>query len=136
MASPMILLAVGAGGAVGSVCRLLAGGWAARIAHGWWPALQFPLGTLVVNVAGSFLIGIVFTWLEQSARTPGAREVIHGFVLVGLLGGFTTFSSFSLETVQLLGFGLWGRALLNIILSVVSCIVAASAGMALMRWLA
>ncbi len=133
--SPAFLLAVGVGGAVGSVCRLLLGGWISRFAQTSWPNLVLPVGTMTVNLIGSFLIGVVFAWLDQSVREPGIRDAVHGFVLVGVLGGFTTFSTFSLETVHLLGLGLWGKALLNIIASVVSCVFAAFAGLSLLRWL-
>ena len=133
VASPIMILAIGAGGAIGAVARFLVGGWVMRSTQSWWPNLGFPLGTLVVNVVGSFLIGVLFAWLDQGVRDPGMRELVHGLVLVGILGGFTTFSTFSLETVQLLGSGLWGKAMLNIIASVVACVVAAMAGLALIR---
>ena len=136
MPSLGVIMVVGAGGAVGAVGRLLMGAWVTRGAQSLWPDLGFPVGTLVVNVIGSFLIGVVFAWLDQGLRDPGMREIVHGFILVGVLGGFTTFSTFSLETVQLLGIGLWGKAMLNIIASVVTCVVAAMAGLSLARWLA
>lgn len=136
MPSLNAILFVGVGGAIGAVGRLLIGSWVTRGAQALWPDLGFPLGTLVVNVIGSFLIGVVFAWLDQGLRDAGMKDMIHAFILVGVLGGFTTFSTFSLETVQLMGFGLWGKAMLNIIASVMTCVVAAMAGLSLARWLA
>ncbi len=133
MTSPGVLLAIAAGGALGSVFRYQVGGWATRQVDAWLPGHGFPVGTLAVNVVGSFCIGIAFAWLEQGNRDPVLREALMGFLVVGMLGGFTTFSAFSLETVHLIGSGFWGRVMLNIIVSVVVCIGAAFAGLSLAR---
>lgn len=130
------LVAVALGGAIGSVLRFLAGGWVAGRMLAGNPQTAFPVATLLVNVAGSFLIGIVFAWLDQVVRDPALRDGLRAFLVVGVLGGFTTFSTFSLETIHLIETGLWDRALLNIIASVVLCIAAAFVGLALVRWLA
>lgn len=130
------LAAVALGGAIGSVLRFLAGGWVAGRMLAGHPQTAFPVATLLVNVAGSFLIGIVFAWLDQVVRDPVLRDGLRAFLVVGVLGGFTTFSTFSLETIHLFESGLWDRALLNIIASVALCIAAAFAGLALVRWLA
>ncbi len=101
----MNVLLVAAGGAIGAAARYLAGLWiAARFGAG------FPWGTFFVNVTGSFVIGIVLVLVEGGTLPAGARL----FFAVGILGGYTTFSSFSYETMQLLaGGGALGPVLLN-----------------------
>jgi CrcB protein len=85
----------------------------------------FPWGTLTVNVVGSLLIGLAFVWFtERSVASPAWRA----FMMIGLLGGFTTFSSFSLETLHLLQEGAAIRALGNVLLSVSLCVVACGLG--------
>ncbi len=87
---------VATGGAIGAAARYLAGLWiAARL------GASFPWGTFFVNVTGSFLIGIVLVLVEGGTLPAGARL----FFAVGILGGYTTFSSFSYETLQLLAGG-------------------------------
>jgi CrcB protein len=88
------LLLVALGGAIGSVLRFGAGLAAARLI-----GTGLPWGTLAVNVAGSFLIGVAFVLLAERGQARAAA-----FVMTGLLGGFTTFSAFSLETLAL-----WSR---------------------------
>ena len=100
------------------------------------PEMPFPIATLLVNVTGSFCIGLVFAWLSCMVQDLVWRETWRAFLIIGLLGGFTTFSAISLETVLLIENGLWGKALLNIIASAGLSIVAAFAGLALVRWLA
>lgn len=83
----------------------------------------FPIGTLVVNVTGSFLIGLVATLTDPEGRLlihPTARQ----FIMVGILGGYTTFSSFSLQTLDLAREGQWLYAAANVILSVALCLLA------------
>ncbi len=129
-----VLLAVAAGGALGSVLRLVVGSWVTkRVMTGLDEV--FPLATLLVNVGGSFCIGCVFAWLEYAVREPALRENLRLFLIVGVLGGFTTFSTFSLEVVQLAESGLWGKALLHIIASVTLCVAAAYASLAMVRCL-
>ncbi len=101
----MNVLLVAAGGAIGAAARYLAGLWiVARLGAG------FPWGTFFVNVTGSFVIGIVLVLVEGGTLPAGARL----FFAVGILGGYTTFSSFSYETLQLLaGGGSLGPVLLN-----------------------
>ena len=101
----MNVLLVAAGGAIGAAARYLAGLWiVARLGTG------FPWGTFFVNVTGSFVIGIVLVLVEGGTLPAGARL----FFAVGILGGYTTFSSFSYETLQLLaGGGNPGPVLLN-----------------------
>jgi len=121
-------LAVALGGAIGAMGRYGAG---IALVRSPSFALWLPLGTLSVNVVGSMLIGLVWVYLQQRNES----EFIRLFVAVGLLGGFTTFSTFSLETVFMIAEGQWWRAVINIVLNVVSCMVAAGLGMGLGRWL-
>jgi CrcB protein len=106
------------GSAIGGVLRFLCSGLIAeRIGE------VFPWGTLAVNVAGSFVIGFFFTLTGPDGRLlvgAPARQ----FVMIGLCGGFTTFSSFSLQTLNLARDGDWLRASTNIVGSVVLCLTA------------
>jgi len=114
------LLAIAVGGALGSVLRYLMG----AMVQGWTSA-RFPIGTLSVNVVGSLAIGVLYIWLLE--RTDASPASV-GFWMTGVLGGFTTFSAFSLESVDLLGQGAWSRALAYVLLSVVLCLGAAALG--------
>lgn len=118
-------LAVALGGAVGALMRY---GASNAIAH--TVGRGFPYGTLFVNVAGSFAIGILFVMLSERA---GIDPVWRALLIAGLLGAFTTFSTFSLESLQLLESGAYMRAALNVLLSVVLCLAAAWAGLRLGR---
>ena len=89
-----MMFAVACGGALGAMGRHLISGQVMR-----WAGGGFPWGTLTVNVAGSFLLGLLVEYLAQ--RWPATQE-IRGFLVVGVLGGFTTFSAFSLDAVLLL----------------------------------
>ena len=113
------------GGALGSLGRYWLSEWFA-LAFG----PQFPWGTLFVNVSGSFVIGFVAGWSGAGGRlieSPFARH----FVMVGICGGYTTFSAFSLQTLAMLQAGDVGRAGLNVTASVAACLLAAWAGYAL-----
>ncbi|MFC2098120.1 fluoride efflux transporter CrcB [Bacteroidota bacterium] len=99
------LLFLMTGGALGTLARYAASG----LAHRWTDSL-FPIGTLVVNSIGSLLIGIVWAFWEDSL-IPG---YIRTFLLIGFFGGFTTFSSFSLETLNLIRDNEVKLAVLNI----------------------
>ena len=88
-----VLLAIGAGGAVGAIARH----GVSRLALQWFGP-GFPVGTMLVNVAGSFAMGLLIHWL--SGRE--ASNVLRALLAVGALGGFTTFSTFSLDAVVLL----------------------------------
>jgi len=108
------LLSIGIGGFFGAITRFLI-----SLAIQKWVGVVFPLGTLVVNVLGSFLIGFLYMYFSH---------VIHPIAKMGLMTGFlgalTTFSTFSLETVLLLQDGLYLKAGLNILLNVVLSILA------------
>lgn len=110
-------------------------GSALRYALSTWisasvPGSNFPWGTLAVNVIGSFIIGLVMA-LAQVPGTWWASPEAKAFVVVGILGGFTTFSAFSLQTVTLLQDGYPIQALGNVVLSVGTCLLATAAGFAL-----
>lgn len=113
----MSWIAVALGGALGATLRFGAVGFAARLTG---PA--FPYGTMAVNVVGSFLIGLLAIFL--AGRDPALKL----FAITGILGGFTTFSAFSLETVALLEEGRFGAALVYALGSVMLCVLAAFAG--------
>jgi CrcB protein len=91
------------------------------LAEKYGPA--FPIGTLVVNVLGCFLIGF-FAGITRADAGILVHPVVRQAVMIGFLGGFTTFSSFGLQTISLLNDGEWGYAALNIILSVALCLAA------------
>jgi CrcB protein len=88
---------------------------------------DFPYGTILINILGSFIIGYFGTLTLQSDRYA-VSENLRLFVMVGICGGFTTFSSFSLQTFDLLRSGAWVRALANVVLSVTLCLAAVAAG--------
>lgn len=106
------LVYVGLGGLIGSVGRYLASG----AAHQIFPGLYFPIGTAVVNIIGCFLIGILTGLAEmRNLLSPEMRL----FLLIGLLGGFTTFSTFGHETLALLRDGQLLHAVGNVLIQVV-----------------
>ena len=116
----MNILIIGIGGFVGAVSRY---GLALWIGQRWGRA--FPLGTFVINVSGSFLIGLLMTLLaERFTVNPQWRLLL----VVGFLGAYTTFSTFEYETGALLKDGEWTFAMLNIILSVVAGFAALKLG--------
>ena len=109
------------GGALGAVARYGLGGWVQRAS-----GLAFPWGTLTVNVIGSLAIGFLVVWLQASQ----ASTELRAFAIVGLLGGFTTFSAFSYETVALAQSGQWARAAVYAVGSVMIGVLAVLGGMA------
>ncbi len=96
----MFLLIIAAGGALGAVARYSLSGWVQGLL-----STSFPLGTMVVNILGSFLLGFVFYLLEGLALSAETRS----FLTIGFLGAFTTFSTFSYEALVLIQGGEWGR---------------------------
>ncbi len=123
----MTWIAVGAGGALGSMAR-----------HGVnlfvqarWPLLRFPIATLTVNVIGCFVIGLL-AGLIATDRLQ-LRFASREFVFVGVLGGFTTFSTFGLDTLTLARSGATSAAILNVMLQVGVGLSAAYAGFAMGR---
>jgi len=124
-----IALAIALGGALGSVGRYYVIGYAER----WLTSLigtGFPYGTLTVNVAGSFVLGAL---VQGLATSFDVGTVLQRFLFVGLLGGFTTFSAFSADTIAMLERGDIGRALLYIVLSVVLSVGGFYLGLRLVR---
>ena len=121
----MNVLLVALGGAAGSVLRYWMSGVAQRSAPAAGPWSMFPAGTLAVNVLGCLLVGVLAEIGER--RGPLAPET-RALLMVGFLGGFTTFSAFASETVTVWRSGATTVALVNVGLSVVSCVAAAVAG--------
>ena len=119
-------LLVGLGGALGSVARYGSGVLVGRL---WGSA--FPLATLLINIAGSLAMGLFMGYLART--TPAWQADARLFVAVGIFGGFTTFSSFSLDTIALIERGEIGPALVYVLVSVVVAIVALYGGLVLMR---
>ena len=109
------------GGALGSVARYWIALWALPVSR------SLPWGTIGISIAGSFLIGFFGTLTLEGGRHP-APEWARLFIMVGICGGFTTFSSFSLQTLDLLRGDAWGRAMVNVGLSVLLCLAAVTAG--------
>lgn len=121
------VLAIAAGGAIGALLRY----WVSIGVHAM-VGRQFPYGTLTVNVLGSLLMGLLFVLLVERMDVG---SIWRAALLVGLLGAFTTFSTFSIETINLVEEGAYTRALLNVMLSVVLCIAAAWVGVKIGRQL-
>jgi len=119
------LVAIAAGGALGALLRFWVASWVAA-----WLGRDFPYGTLIINVSGSLAIGFLYVLLLE--RFDGGA-VWRAFLMVGLLGAFTTFSTFSLETVNLIEAGEVMKAMANMVLSVGLCVGAATAGVLIGR---
>lgn len=120
----MNLIFIALGGALGALARYGVATHVSTLWNGHWP-----LGTLLINSAGSMVIGIVFVLLERSLLHPDWR----GIVMVGFLGAFTTFSTFSLEAVQLWLNGHAATAVAYAVISTCSCIAAAALGIGIAR---
>ena len=120
-------LAIAAGGALGALLRF----WMSSGIYAWL-GRGFPYGTLVVNVLGSLVMG--FLYILMIERLAIAAEW-RAFALIGLLGAFTTFSTFSIETLNLIEQADYAKAVLNVLLSVLACVLAAFAGVWLARQL-
>jgi len=117
-----MIIYVALGSALGGVARFLLGGLVQRLTGG-----TFPLGTLIINITGSFLLGLVYRYaVDSAAITPEIRA----FLAIGICGGYTTFSTFSYDSVRLLEDGETTRALAYIGLSVVLSLGAAMLGIA------
>lgn len=113
---------IAVGSALGGVGRY----WCSGLVANYW-GQTFPWGTIIVNVVGSFIIGFFFTLTGPDGRLFVAATM-RDFVMLGFCGGYTTFSSFSLQTLNLVRDGEWGLAGANILLSVVLCLAAVVAG--------
>jgi fluoride exporter len=114
------------GGAIGSVLRYIVSGLDYRFSGG-----VFPVSTFVVNATGSLVIGFLWGFFERFAVSPNVRM----FIFIGLLGGYTTFSTFTLETFNLMRDGEYKIALMNVLWSNAVCIGAVFVGFMLSRYL-
>jgi CrcB protein len=122
--NPYLLVAVG--GALGSMARY---GTGVLVGRAW--SSSFPLGTMLINIAGSLAMGLFIGYLART--TPSWQADARLFVAVGIFGGFTTFSSFSLDTIAMMERGEIGLALLYVAVSVVIGVAALYGGLLLMR---
>ncbi len=114
------------GGAVGTGARYLVSGWSLKL---FGPS--FPYGTLTVNLLGSLLLGaLMHIGTSTEAMSPAMRLALT----TGAMGGFTTYSTFSYETMRLMQDGAWGSAALNVVVTVVACLLASFLGFGLARW--
>jgi CrcB protein len=115
------------GSAVGGGARYLVSGWALKA---FGPT--FPYGTLAVNLLGSFLLaGLMYAGVEKAVVSPTVRLALT----VGVMGGFTTYSTFSYETMKQLQDGAWAMAITNVLVTVVGCLLACVLGWAGAKWL-
>ncbi len=129
------LLIVAAGGAIGAGLRHLVGLGALRLLGS-----AFPVGTMTVNIAGSFVMGVLVAWLAFKADLTGWLGIVFGsgqnlrlFLATGVLGGFTTFSAFSLDALLMWERGEAGIALVYVLGSVVLSLAGIFSGLALVR---
>ena len=119
-----VVLVVGLGGAVGAILRWWVG---VLMSHLLAPVF---LGTLVVNLVGSFLVGVLLIWFQ--GKLP-INDVLRTGIMVGLLGGFTTYSAFSMEAVNMMMAGFYGRASAYVVVTVAVCLMGTWAGVMLGR---
>jgi fluoride exporter len=124
--SRIVALYVAAGSAIGGVARLFLSDVVQTRA-----STLFPVGTLAVNILGSFILGFI---VRFSADTAAVSPEMRAFLTTGICGGFTTFSTFSRETVGLIEDGEHGQAAMYVFTSVALAIVATLAGFAIARW--
>jgi CrcB protein len=116
---------VALGSGIGGAVRLLLGGWV-QDRFGW----SFPVGTLMINISGSLLLGFL---LHYSLETPAMGADVRAFLTTGLCGGYTTFSTFSYETMRLVEDGEYRRAALYVALSIGLALFATACGIVVAR---
>ena len=121
----MVWVAIAVGGALGSVARHGVN----VLVHSRWPMMRFPLATMIVNIAGCLLIGLLAGLIMSERIAP--RLYWREFVFVGILGGFTTFSTFGLDTITLARTHALTPALWNVVGQVVLGLLAVQAGILL-----
>jgi fluoride exporter len=119
---------VAVGGALGSMARFWLAAFVAAMLGPQFPyGPQMPWGTILINIVGSFVIGFYGTLTGPGGRIIASFDA-RAFVMVGICGGFTTFSAFSLQTLDLMRANHWGQAIANVVISVVICLLAVWAG--------
>ena len=123
--SGISLATLAAGGALGAVARALV----SRYCH----TTGFPISTLIVNCAGSFMMGLAYCWLIERISGNEIAEMFRAIIMTGFLGALTTFSTFSLDAFLLFSHGYVLRAVLYIALSIVGSLIALWAGVTCMR---
>jgi CrcB protein len=120
---PLLLqyLVIALGGALGSMLRFGLG----SLIDSTMPktGYVFPWGTIIVNITGCFVIGFIYTISLGTGARLNLSPLTRNFIMIGILGGYTTFSSFSLQTLTLAQDGQWWPATANVLLSVVLCLV-------------
>ena len=121
------VLLIALGGALGTVLRYLTSGLAAQ-----WLGAEFPYGTLIVNLVGSFLIGVIH---EIGTETLVLPDNVRWFLTTGVMGGLTTYSAFSYETVRLMEARAWMGAWINVAVTTASCLALCFLGIAAGRLL-
>jgi CrcB protein len=121
------LLLIAFGGAIGTVLRYLTSGLAAR-----WFGAEFPYGTLIVNLTGAFIIGLI---QELGTEALVIRDTTRLFLTTGMMGGLTTYSAFSYETVRLMEANAWHQAWINVIVTTTICLSLCFLGIAVGRLL-
>ena len=118
----LALILVFVGGAIGSMCRFWLSGFVAeRFGE------TFPYGTLIVNLVGSWIIGLAAGWIAHF-NDPFWASAAKQLLMVGICGGLTTFSSFSLQTWNLMLSGRWGSAFTNVLVSTILCLALVALG--------
>lgn len=123
------MLYVGLGGALGSMARYVMVSWVARTI-----SITFPYGTMMVNILGSFLMGVLVG--GAMLVTPEKATSLYGFLAVGVLGGFTTFSAFSYDAMMLIERGAFASAAFYVIASIAFSFLALFVGVYLVRAIA
>lgn len=121
---------VGLGGALGAIGRFSLGSVVIK-----WLGKGYPYGTLGVNLIGSFAMGMAYVWLVQNNTLGGVSDTHRQLIMVGFLGAFTTFSTFSLESIALLQQGRTVAFFTYIALSLIGCLLATALGMILTKQL-
>lgn len=124
------LLWIGLGGALGAMGRFSLGSAIFK-----WLGKDYPYGTLAVNLIGSFAIGMAYVWLVENNTIGAGSDTQRQFIMVGFLGAFTTFSTFSLESIALLQQGRTTAFFTYIALSLIGCLLATALGMILTKQL-
>lgn len=121
----MTYVYIGIAGIVGTILRYALG----LLTHSWWPNNLFPIGTLTVNLLGCFLLGWFSRWVLEKPQIP---QRIRISITTGLIGSFTTFSTFSVENIELFRQGNYGYCVVYLVLSIVGGLIFVRLGMAML----